>query len=494
MSVKTIRGNLLFWKIAAVFSTLLMILGVVFVLIASNLSRSYYSMAHQELYGNIASHLATFTHPLKNGKPDTAVTHDIIHSIMVANPSVEVYLLDTNGKITDYVVPDKSVRNHQVDIATIKQWLAVKKGERPLGDNPKQPDEPGIFSAAPVYENGQLTGYVYAVLASEKQREILTTLNSHLYYRLGIYIFFCALLIAFIVGVITFFLITDSICQIAEVVKLFKEGDYSARIEGHAKGNLGMLTATFNEMADVIVNNFEQITATDKFRQELIANVSHDLRTPLSIMQGYSETLIIKKDSLTEPERNRYLSVVLESSKKLSVLVEQLFQYAKLEANQVNPEKEQFLLNELASDILMAYQLKAKERGIYLSMDTTGILPPVFADIALTERVLQNLIDNAFKFTPDGGSITIQLNHLPAGVQVQVADTGIGIAHEDQAYIFERYKQLHKDELPKKGMGIGLAIVKKILELHQATIQVTSEPGKGSTFWFVLPVFSRGGL
>ena len=119
-------------------------------------------------------HLATFTQPLKNGKPDTAVTHDIIHSTMVANPSVEVYLLDTTGKITDYVVPDKTVQHTPGrTIAKVKQWLAVKNGERPLGDNPKQPDEPGIFSAAPVYENGQLTGYVYAVLASEKQREIL---------------------------------------------------------------------------------------------------------------------------------------------------------------------------------------------------------------------------------------------------------------------------------------------------------------------------------
>ena len=491
MSVKTIRGNLLFWKITAVFSILLIILGIVFVLIGSKLSRSYYTMAHQELYGNVAAHLASFTHPLKNGKPDTAVTHDIIHSIMVANPSVEVYLLDTTGKITDYVVPDKSVRNHHVDIAKVKQWLAVKKGERPLGDNPKQPDEPGIFSAAPVYEHGQLTGYVYAVLASEKQREILNTLNDHLYYRLGLYVFFSALLMAFIVGVITFFLITDSICQIAAVVSRFKGGDYTARIEGDAKGNLGMLTSTFNEMADVIVDNFDKITAADKFRQELIAIVSHDLRTPLSIMQGYVETLMIKKDSLTEQEKNKYLSVVAESSKKLSMLVDQLFQYAKLEANQVSPRKEQFLLDELASDILIAYQLKSTERNIQLTLNNTDNLPPVFADIALTERVLQNLIDNAFKFTPDGGSITIQLQYIPEGVQVKIADTGVGIAHVDQEFILERYKQLHKDEMPKKGMGIGLAIVKKILELHQASIQVTSEPGKGAAFWFVLPVFQR---
>jgi signal transduction histidine kinase len=308
------------------------------------------------------------------------------------------------------------------------------------------------------------------------------------------YIFFCALGIAFIVGVITFFLITNSICEIAMVVRRFKEGDYSARIEGYAKGNLGMLTSTFNEMADVIVDNFDKISATDKFRQELIANVSHDLRTPLSIMQGYVETLMIKKDSLSEPEKSKYLTVVLDSSKKLSVLVEQLFQYAKLEANQVSPEKEQFLLSELASDILMAYQLKANEKDITLVLNTVDNLPLVFADIALTERVLQNLIDNAFKFTSDGGSITIQLQQTSAGVKVEVVDTGIGIAPEDQAYIFERYKYLHKDGQPKKGMGIGLAIVKKILELHQSSIQVTSAAGKGAAFWFVLPAVARVGI
>ncbi|SEW57242.1 sensor histidine kinase [Chitinophaga arvensicola] len=487
MSVKTIRGNLLFWKIATVFFVLLIILGAVFIFIASKLSRSYYSMAHQQLYGNVASHLANFTHPIKNGQPDTAVTHDIIHSIMVANPSVEVYLLDTTGKITDYVVPDKSVHKRQVNIAAVKQWLAVKNGERPLGDNPKQPEAPSIFSTAPVYENGTLAGYVYAVLSSETQRKILTTLNSDLSFQLGKYIFFCALLIALIVGVITFFLITDSICQIAVVVRRFKEGDYSARIEGYGKGNLGMLTSTFNEMAEVIVDNFDKIRATDKFRQELIANVSHDLRTPLSIMQGYVETMIIKKDSLSEKDKNKYLSIVLESSKKLSVLVEQLFQYAKLEANQVNPQKEQFALNELVSDILMAYQLKAKENNISLNLHTTDTLLPVFADIALTERVMQNLIDNAFKFTPGGGGITIRLKQLDSDIEVRITDTGIGIAQEEQAYIFERYKQLHTDQGPKKGMGIGLAIVKKVLELHHSTIQVSSAPGKGAAFWFVLP-------
>jgi signal transduction histidine kinase len=488
MPVKSIKGNLLFWKITAVFSILLVVLGIVFVWIASTFSKSYYTAAHQELYGDIARHLSTFTKPLKNGKPDTTVTHDIIHSTMVANPSVEVYLLDTAGNITDYVVPDATVQIHKVNIATVKQWLSAQGTQRPMGDNPKQPNEPSIFSAAPVYENGKTTGYVYAVLSSKKQKEILNSLNNHFYLRLSSYIFFAALLVAFIVGVITFFLMTNSISKIIYVVRRFKEGDYSARIDEQRNGDLKLLGSTFNEMADVIVDNFDKVSAVNKFRQELIANVSHDLRTPLSIMQGYVETLMMKKDTLSKDDTDKYLTVVYDSSKKLSALVEHLFQYAKLEANFIVPEKEKFFITDLASDVLMAYQLKARERNIHLNLDASKSLQPVFADIALTERVLQNLLDNAFKFTPDGGSITIELTETNAGIKVQVTDTGIGIAPESQAFIFERYKQLNNGDVTIKGMGLGLAITKKILELHQSTIEVSSTLGKGTTFRFVLPV------
>ncbi|MCS3795308.1 ATP-binding protein [Niastella sp. OAS944] len=485
MSVRTINGNRLFWKITTVFTCLLIVLGIVFVIIASTFSRSYYTSAHQELYGNIAQHLATFTQPFKDGKPDTSVTHDIIHSTMVANPSVEVYLLDTAGNIKDYVVPDKTVQMHQVNINLVKKWIAASGKQRPMGDNPKQPGEPSIFSAAPVYEKGRLVGYVYAVLASEKQKAILQALDNNLYLRLASIMFYAALVVAFIVGIVTFFLITDSICRIAGVVKRFKEGDYTARIEGYAKGNLGMLTTTFNDMADVIVDNIDKISATDKFRQELIANISHDLRTPLSIMQGYVETLMIKKDQLLPQDKEKYLAIVYDSNRKLSLLVDQLFQYAKLEANLIKPEKEAFHISELAADIMMSYQLKADEKGITLNLEAPDNLSLVFADLSLTDRVLQNLLDNAFKFTPAGGAITIVLIEANAGVKVSITDTGIGISPEELTHIFERYKQIHPRS-SGKGMGIGLAIVKKILELHQATIEAFSEPGKGTTFVFEL--------
>ena len=489
MAVKTIGGNLLFWKISGVFTLLLIILGSVYMGIASRASKHYFNEISQQLNGDIAPHLVVMTKPIKNGKPDTLVTHDIIHSIMVINPSTEVYLLDTAGNIIDYVVPNKTVKEHKVNLVSVKQFIADSGKTYITGDNPKQPGEETIFSAAPIYENGALAGYVYAILASEKQKQILAMANTSLFYSLGGKIFIATLVIAFIIGLVTFFLITDSIRRIAAVVGRFKSGDYSARIDGNIKGNLGMLTSAFNDMANVIVDNINKITETDRLRQELIANVSHDLRTPLSIMQGYVETLVIKKAALAEAEKDKYLEIIMDSSKNLSKLVEQLFQYSKLEANQIHPEKEKFLLDELASDMFVKYQLLAKEKNIELHLKTVPYLPPVFADLALTERVLQNLLDNALKFTPSGGKVTILLQNRNTGIEVTVSDTGIGISKEDQPFIFERHKQISSNEYSKKGMGLGLAIVKKILELHHVNINVKSTLGIGTDFWFELPMF-----
>ena len=487
MSIKTIRGNLLFWKISGVFTALLILLGIAYVIMASFISKKYFYEVNQQLYGDIAAHLARSTQPLKNGRPDTLVTHDIIHSIMVINPSVEVYLLDQKGKIIDFVVPDKSVKQNEVNLQAVQQYIREGGHRYIAGDNPKNPDEKAIFSAAPIMENGALSGYVYAVLASEKQAGVLGALKSNFFFSLGSTIFFATLIIALLVGIITFFLITDSICQIAGTVIRFKEGDLTARIEGHGKGNLGVLTSTFNEMADTIVANMEKITATDRLRQELIANVSHDLRTPLAIMQGYIETLLIKKDQVSASDQSKYLGIIHDSSQNLARLVEQLFEYSKLEANQIVPQKEPVAIGELVNDVLLKYQLLAKNKNMSLQLEAPSHLPQVFADVALLERVIQNLLDNALKFTAENGRINVMLRANPATVEIAVSDNGIGIPASQQPFIFERYKQLPQVEGTNKGMGLGLAIVKKILDLHQTVIHIKSAPGSGTTFWFLLP-------
>ena len=168
-----------------------------------------------------------------------------------------------------------------------------------------------------------------------------------------------------------------------------------------------------------------------------------------------------------------------------------MFEYSKLETDQIQPEKEPFLLSELAQDVFVKYQILAREKNIEIRLDAPPELPLVFADVALVERVLQNLMDNALKFTPPGGSVAIQLKNRPKGVEIRISDTGPGIPESEQSHIFERYRKSTSVENIKVGTGLGLAIVKKILEIHNAAIQVQSKPGQGAAFWFMLPAYQQ---
>jgi signal transduction histidine kinase len=276
---------------------------------------------------------------------------------------------------------------------------------------------------------------------------------------------------------------------VIEVAVRFKEGDMDARIEHADRTDLAELATTFNQMADTINDNMEKLQAHDKLRQELVSNVSHDLRTPLAIIQGYTETLLIKDAELPEKERKQYLNNINSSTEKLTRLVGQLFEYSKLEARQIEPHKEPFLISELAMDIYYKYQLLAQARSIELKIDMEEGLPLVFADISLVERVIQNLMDNALKFTPEGGEITLSLRHNTKNVECTIKDNGMGISEQEQIYIFERYRKAKSATRENFGVGLGLAIVKKILDIHDASIKVISKPNQGAAFQFALPVY-----
>lgn len=243
-------------------------------------------------------------------------------------------------------------------------------------------------------------------------------------------------------------------------------------------------------MATTIQQNIDKIVSVDNFRKELIANISHDLRTPLSIIQGYTETLLIKQNEISPQDNTAYLENIHESSKRLVGLVNQLFELSKLESNQIEVKKEPFQLQELAGDMIHQYDILAKEKNIELKFEPVESLPLVYGDIGLVERVIQNILDNALKFTPSDGKISIKLDHDKDNVLVDISDTGKGIPANKQSAIFERYIKSEPSEKQKIGSGLGLAIAKKIIELHDSTIQVKSKLNVGSTFSFQLPVYS----
>jgi signal transduction histidine kinase len=249
---------------------------------------------------------------------------------------------------------------------------------------------------------------------------------------------------------------------------------------------------SFNDMADTIVNNIYEIKNMDEHRRFLIANVSHDLRTPLSIIRGYVETILIKDSNLSSADRKNYLEIIMKSTDRLLNLVEELFELSHLESKETVPNIEEFSLGELLHDIHQKNQITANEKNINLLLDIADNLPRIYADIGMMEKVFQNLIDNAIKFTPSGGEVKIMLKRKYSQIlHAIVSDTGIGLTEEEIPLMFDRYYQAKKISAGKnEGAGLGLSIVKKILDLHKFEIKVKSEPSKGTTLFISIPVNS----
>lgn len=222
----------------------------------------------------------------------------------------------------------------------------------------------------------------------------------------------------------------------------------------------------------------------ETLRKELLANVSHDLRTPLSSIQGYLETVLMKKDTLGPEKLERYLAISLKNTEKLKSLVDELFDLSKLESKDRKLALESFSIAELALDVASSFKIKAAEKGINLTEEIPQSLPHVKADIALIDRVLQNLLSNAIKFTDIGGQIAFKLEDQPNHIRISVKDTGVGIAEDDLSKVFDRF---HTRPSGKTiGTGLGLAIVRTVLEAHNSSFAIDSKVGIGTTFWFEL--------
>jgi signal transduction histidine kinase len=228
-----------------------------------------------------------------------------------------------------------------------------------------------------------------------------------------------------------------------------------------------------------------QIKQLDDFRKEMIANVSHDLRTPMSSILGYAEILIQKRTQLNDNEQIKYLNIITKEAKRLNNMVGELFDLSKLEAGQINLDKELFNIKELSQDILYNYDIRAKEKNVRLLSEFQEHLPLVSADIRWIDRVVQNLLDNAIKYVNDGGFVKITIFSENDLLHFKVCNSGQAIKAEHLPNIFDRY--FKSENRTAESTGLGLAIVKKIIDLHEGKIWVESNEAL-TTFRFSLKI------
>ncbi len=256
-------------------------------------------------------------------------------------------------------------------------------------------------------------------------------------------------------------------------------GDLTARAPEHGADEISHVAHAFNRTADALSEQIERVLSEQEVRRRLLADVSHELRTPLTTIRGYVETLRMRDIPISDADRSRYLAIVDDEAVRLERLVGDLLDLARMESGARVLERTTTPISALWDRLRDRHGPAAAMAGVSLEFEPTTAVVDV--DAGRIEQALSNLVANAVRFTPSGGSVRVRAASTPTGTRFEVADTGAGLAPEQQARIFDRfYKQ--DGSRAGGGTGLGLAIVRAVAEAHGGSASVTSTPGAGSTF------------
>jgi signal transduction histidine kinase len=487
----------LFARLSAALLLVVALIGGGFFLIEQVSTRLYYEEITQRLNASIAMYVTGEMQLMEEGAVNEDALTLLAQRAMIINPTVEVYLLDTDGQILAHAMPPESIQTNRVELKPLLDLMGGET-EMPLrGTDPRNLERQKIFSAFPVMHNDILQGYLYAILGGQKYDELADSVRGSYVQKLSLGALVAIVLAAFLVGLLVFGLLTRRLTRLTSDVKRFTDSGFDPELietlgnngsKPQAQDEIGQLRAAFSAMANKIREQFEGLKETDRLRRELVSNVSHDLRTPLASMHGYVETLLLKNETLSETERLRFLEITRKHSLRLGRLIGDLFELSKLDSASVQPTLERFSLAELLQDVTQEFELEAEKKGIQIEVNASPEATMVHADIGLMQRVLENLLRNAVRYTPEGGTISISLDKKPGCVAVAVADTGCGIAEHELERIFDRfYRSEQGEEERSNSAGLGLAIVKRILDLHGSRITVSSTLNEGTRFEFDIP-------
>lgn len=274
--------------------------------------------------------------------------------------------------------------------------------------------------------------------------------------------------------------------EMAAIAEEIRLGNFQRRIPVRSSDEFGKLSEALNSMVDKLNEDINKLKKLERVRSEFLGNVSHELRTPIFAIQGMLETLL--HGALDDKEVNRdFVERALRNTQNLNTLLGDLIEISRIESGEMKMSFRYFPLKEFLQQVIVEMQTIARQKNIKLTLDESSEDVEVLGDKERLKEVMVNLIDNAVKYTPENGSVTVSYLKLDNAVKVSVKDTGIGIAQEHLSRIFERFYRVDKERSREAGgTGLGLAIVKHIVEAHGSNVEVQSEVGKGSEFSFTL--------
>jgi signal transduction histidine kinase len=452
---------------------------------------TYHEASTQLLNKDIAAHIAKFTSPFEGQGVNPKKADSVFYNAMVLSPSAEVYFLDTNGKVIAFHSPKNEISRWNVPLDPIKSYIELKGQVFVKGLDPKDPNHNKIFSASEVKSGDKKLGYIYVVLGSKKSESLVDLLYGNHIMKLALTAFITIIFLSAFLSILYLRRMKKSFLKLITVLERFEAGDYTARFNINMKDELLPVTQAFNKMADLLSTTITQLKKSEQERKTFIATISHDLRTPLSIARGYTETLMLKRETadITHEEQKQYSQLIYNKMLQIENMVKQLFELSKMESIEFRAQKEPFVLSEIMDESVNTFQMVAKEKKIQLECLQCLHHIWVYADIRMIERVIQNLAENALKSTNEGGKVIASISREGESVIFRIDNTGEPLPDDLLQWIghFKSDTELLSNHPAK--LGLGLIIVQKMLLLHNSSLGAKYENGR-NVFSFALPIYN----
>lgn len=485
----------LFARLSAALVVLSLVLSVALVFILQSSHRSFYLEIEQKLHRQLAERLAAEVADGGAGALEPAL--EKIRQLATLDPGIAAYGLSNDGTITGSSRPSAEVRRSRIALAPILRFIEGTAGWPLLAEDPAVERGTTIFSAARIAP-ATGTHYFYITLGSPYEGRLALPAGDRPYsLSEAVWLTLANIAAVLAIAVVMVALITRPIRGLRHAMETFDASDFAVRAPYSAAGRfsgheIDRLGEIFDAMAGRIAAQIERLRRSDEARRELYENVSHDLKTPLTSLQGYIQTLLLKNDSLGAEQRQRYLTILNRQAEQLGEMVEQISDLARLETPALRLQLQEIRLADLLDQMLndVRPQIEAKR----IKIDVNPIAPSVRlrVDPGLMARALANVIVNAIQAIPEGGEIRIRVVHEDTKVAVMVGDSGPGLRVKDVERVFVRhYRGSPGRHLASPGMGLGLAITRKIIELHRGAVVASNSDLGGAELRISLPSLTK---
>ncbi len=483
----------LYQKLSISLLTIFLLVIVTLVIITQSFEAISRDKAEQELHQNLATHLVHDNPLLSEGEHDQQALENLFHSMMILGQNFEFYILDSTGKILFYSAKPGEVVRQSVNLEPIK-WLLNKHMSYPIYAEDPRSDQRKIFSTAPIMKQGKLRGYLFVIIGGQIYDSIFNNIKDNESVQLIGVIAVSSLVFLLLILLISFHFFVRPLKRLSLEVKNLSDSGFDKQLQPIDEVSKGLevseLSNAFNHLISQVNLQFKQLESVDSERRELLAHLSHDLRTPLASLQGFLQTIKLKQDSLTQQQINAYISRCLKSSQSINGFVNQIFELAHLESGQVTINLENFPIAELLYDTIEKFSIASERKHISISLEIANEDLMITTDIAKLERIMSNLIENALRHTPKNGKIWIYVisDETENQFQLIVKDNGTGIKQDELPYLFDaRYRGKQAVDDGDRHIGLGLTITKKLVTLLGSDIKAGNNPEGGANFQFGLP-------